>query len=535
MQYSQTVCDLCKGAESLNLCCQPAQHTFSTEELSHSMPTLDYYFSPTVEAFILSSKKYNIICGIRGCGKTVGGLFRAVHHSMLLPRDYWPLKWAVVRDTRKNLGNTTATTIRKMLPEPYGRWRGKPEEPESFDLYLGSRPKWVHLLHFDFFGINSPADHDRFQSYEATGGGWIEEPCPLRTNTEFLSSGVAESALATLVTCLRGAPNPTIQLSMNPPSADHWTAQLFHLPGYEVYAEEELEMEADQMVVRNQIRANTNIFMVPPSENAAEKVTPGYVEQNRQILLATGNRALYARLVEGRLGYVDVGLRVTPEFNGAHIAQGLRVIPHVPLILAWDFGLFCTCIAAQVSPQGHLLIFKAWSRENMGVEQLCNTFVHPWLVEQPTETWWYCGGHEARQREQSNSEETALRKIVQKLGVAPYKPAPVSWSARRDAMKEGLKRPLGGMPWIRIDQQGAAMLVRCLDGGWVYEVNASERVRNETVPPKGRFSHLGDAFAALCAVLLRKTDAQSRSVQKPRVSQVRYPVYTHAGSSRTGV
>ena len=502
--------------------------------IGNTVPTLDYSFSPTAEAFILSNMKYNLICGPRGSGKTTSALFRAVHFSQQHSRDFWPLKWAVIRDTRKNLGNTTATTIRKMLPEPYGRWRGKPEEPESFDLYLGNKPKWLHLLHFDFFGVNSPADHDRFQSYEASGGVWIEEPCPLRTNTEFLSSGVAESVLATAVTCLRGAPFPTVQLSMNPPSADHWVAQLFHLPGYEVCADE-LEMEADQMLVRDQIRANTNVFMMPPGENAAERVTPGYVEQNRQILLATGNRALYARLVEGRLGYVDVGLRVTPEFNGAHIAQGLRVIPDVPLILAWDFGLFCTCIAAQVSPQGHLLIHKAWSRENMGVEQLCNAYVHPWLVDQPVKTWWYCGGHEAVQREQSNSEETALRKIVQKLGMAVYKPAPVSWSARRDAMKEGLTRYVSGMTWIRIDSQGAAMLVRCLDGGWAYEVNASEQVRNETVPPKGRFSHLGDAFAALCAVLLRKTDAQSRAVQKPRMSQVRYPVYTHAGSSRTGV
>ena len=139
------------------------------------------------------------------------------------------------------------------------------------------------------------------------------------------------------------------------------------------------------------------------------------------------------------------------------------------------------------------------------------------------------------QREQSNSEETALRKIVQKLGIAAYKPAPVSWSARRDAMKEGLGRYVSGTAWIRVDQQGAAMLVRCLDGGWAYEVNASEQVRNETVPPKGRFSHLGDAFAALCAVLLRKTDAQSRSVQKPRTSQVRYPTYRQTGASRTGV
>jgi hypothetical protein len=497
------------------------------------MPVVDYEASPTLAKFIKGRKFYSLACGNRGSGKSTAGLFRTIMLANEQKKQYYPLRWAVVRDTRKNLGLTLARTIKQWLPEPYCHWRGKPEEPECCDIYIGDKKHLVHILHFDFFGINSPADHDRFQSYEASGV-WIEEPCPLRTNTEFISSGVSESVLATAITCLRGSPYPSIQLTMNPPSADHWVAQLFHLPGYEACADMELEMPPDQLRIREQIRQDTSIFMVPMAENAAERVTPGYMERNRQILLATGHTDLYARLVEGRVGYVDVGVRVMPEFCGAHLAAGIRVIPNVPLILAWDFGLYATCIAAQVSPQGYLLIHKAWSRENTGVQQLCRTLVQPWLAEQDVKTWWYCGGHEAKEREQSNSEESALRTIVRELGHAPYKPAPISWSARRLAGKEGLERYISGIPWIRVDPQGAAMLVRSLDGGWSYEVTPSEQVRNEQVPPKGRFSHLGDAFLALCAVLLRKTDAQSRSVQRSYAPTVKYPVSVpgYAGSSR---
>lgn len=500
------------------------------------MSVVDFEASPTVARFIVSRAFYNLICGPRGSGKTSGSLMRAIMAARDSHARFYPLRWAVIRDTRKNIGLTLAKTIKYWLPEPYARWRGKPEEPESCDIYLGKKPNLTHLLHFDFFGINSPADHDRFQSYEASGGVWIEEPCPLRTNQEFLSSGVAESVLASAVTCLRASPYPTVQLSMNPPSADHWTAQLFHLPGYEACADAELEMGQEQMHARDTIRANSAVFMMPPGENAAERMTPGYTERNRQILLATGHTDLYARLVEGRLGYVDVGLRVTPEFSGAHLAPGTRVLPAVPMILAWDFGLFATCVAAQVSPQGYLLIHRAWSRENTGIKQLCEQFVHPWLVQQPVERWWYCGGHEAKEREQSNSEETALKQIMRSLGNAQYKPAPVSWSARRQAMKDALTRSPGGIQWVRIDPQGAAWLVRALDGGWSYETNASEQVRNETVPPKGRFSHVGDAFAALCAVLLRKTDATARQITRPRTSQTRFLTSVRGyASNRTGV
>ena len=503
------------------------------------MPVIDYDASPTISKFVRSRTFYNVLCGARGAGKTTGGLFRILTLAQEQKKQYYPLKWAVVRDTRRNIGLTLAKTVKKWLPEPYCHWRGKPEEPECCDIYLGIKPHLTHILHFDFFGINSPADHDRFQSYEASGGIWMEEPCPLRTNVEFISSGIAESVLSTAVTCMRGAPFPSVQLTMNPPSADNWVAQLFHLPGYEAYADGEADIPTEQLHARENIRRNSAVFMVPPRENAGERETPGYVEANRQILLATGHSDLYARLVEGRVGYVDVGVRVTPEFCGAHLAQGLRVVPNVPLILAWDFGLFSTCIAAQVSPQGYLLIHKAWSRENTGVQQLCREFIHPWLAQQDVKQWWYCGGHEAKEREQSNSEESALRTILRELGHAPYKSGPVSWSARRLAGKEGLERYISGIPWVRIDPQGAAMLVRCLDGGWAYEVTASEQVRNEQVPPKGRHSHLGDAFVALCAVLLRKTDSQARSVQRSHAPAARYPgagvPERYAGSSRTGV
>ena len=499
------------------------------------MAVVQFVAGPVAGQFMLSRTFYSLVCGIRGAGKTSSGLMRTILCAQETPDIFYPLRWAVVRDTRKNIGLTLAKSIRYWLPVPYCQWRGKPEEPESCDIYLGQKPNLQHLLHFDFFGINSPADHDRFQSYEASGGVWIEEPCPLRTNTEFISSGVAETVLATAVTCLRASPSPTVQLTMNPPSAEHWTAQLFHLPGWETYADLEAELPEDQREARRMIRAQSSVFMIPPKENAAEMITPGYTERNRQILLATGNTDLLARLVEGRVGHVDVGLRVAPEFHGGHLAPGLQVLPNVPLILAWDFGLYCTCIAAQVSPQGYVLIHRAWSRENMGVKQLAEQFVHPWLSQQPVEQWWYCGGHEATEREQSNSEETALRMIIATLGAAHYRPAPVSWSARRDAMKEALARTPGGVPWLRINPEGAALLVRCLDGGWSYDTNGAEQVKNGAVPPKGRFSHLGDAFCALCAVLLKKTDAQSRVVrpQVPRWS--RQAMQTFQTHTRTGV
>ena len=486
---------------------------------------IEYTASPTLARFINSAMFYNVACGSRGAGKTVAGLMRTIIHAKNHPERYWPLRWAVVRDTRKNIGLTVARSIRHWCPEPYAKWRGKPEEPESCTIALNKTP----IVHFDFFGVNSPADHDRFQSYEASGGVWIEEPCPLRTNTEFISSGVAETVLATAITSVRGAPFPSIQLTMNPPSADFWVAQLWHLPGYEAGGESEIEMSPEQRRDREGIRQNSAVFMVPRWENAAERETPGYTERNRQILMATGHQDLAARLVEGRLGYVDVGERVTPEFNGAHLSPGMQILPSLPMILSFDFGLNPSCIAAQVSPQGYLLIHKAWTRDNMGMKQLLELDVHPWLTSNHLSQWWYCGGPEAREREQSNSEETALKMIMTILGASHYRIGPVSWSARRDALRDALTRTPGGIPWVRVNPQSAPLLVRTLDGGWCYPTDNQGHVRNEGQPMKrgNKWDHLGDAFAHLCAVLLKKTDSQSRSPKRERPLSPRYPSFVH--------
>ena len=159
----------------------------------------------------------------------------------------------------------------------------------------------------------------------------------------------------------------------------------------------------------------------------------------------------------------------------------------------------------------------------MGMRQLLEQDVHPWLAQQPISSWSYCGGPEAREREQSDSEETALRMIIKTLGAAPYQSGPVSWSARRDALRDGLTRTPGGIPWIRINPQGAAYLVRALDGGWFYPTDSQGHVRNEGQPnKKSRFDHIGDAFAHLLATVLKKTDYQSRHPRPVNINEQQF-------------
>lgn len=170
------------------------------------------------------------------------------------------------------------------------------------------------------------------------------------------------------------------------------------------------------------------------------------------------------------------------------------------------------------------------------MKQLLELYVQPWIVQQQVRQWWYGGGPEAMEPDQSNSEMSALKTILSILGNGIYRRGPVSWSARRDAMHDALSRFPGGLPWIRINPDGAALLVRALDGGWAYATDPLGRVRRDQPDKKNRFDHLGDAFAHGCAILTRRTDAQSRSVSDRPGVQTVYRKGSHRGTyTRTGV
>lgn len=490
-----------------------------------------YTPSPTCEQFMTRNAFINLIYGPRGEGKTSCGLMATVYHALQTPREQWPLGWALVRDTRRNIGITTARTVLEWAPKPHSVWRGKPDEPESITIHIDNTP----AITFDCFGVDSPADLNRFQSYEASGGIWIEEPAPAATNAETLSSGIAETVLAVAITSARGSRHPRLQITMNPPSADHWTAQLFHLEGWEEADNVELTMSPEQVAAREEIRRLSAIYRIPKGENTAlDQKTPGYRERNRLALLATGRTDLYARLVEGRVGYASLGEAVTPGFGPQHLAPNLSatINPQRVVFFSYDYGLIPAVICAQFSPHGNLNIFAAFVMENAGIEQLVTRYLRPWIAQTGVRHWVHIGGHEGTEREQSNSEENAVRTLIKLLG-GRYIPGPVSWSARRDALHEGLSRYVGTTPWVQIDAQTAPLLVRCLSGGWHYPTDALGHVSHDLPSKRGTMPSIGDAFAHLLAVLLRRAD-RSQTMDPFGRAEKRGPSPTNPHAARVG-
>jgi hypothetical protein len=484
-------------------------------------------FTPTETQakFIYSTKTYNILLSGRGEGKTTSGVIAMAIHALRFPQ-YQPIRWALVRDTRRSIGITTAQSVRLWFPEGIAsKWRGKTDEPEFFEISINNKK----ILECYCFGADSLSDLNKFQSLEL-GGCWIEEPCPAAD----LSGGVSQDVFSVATTSLRQMPFPRFQITGNLPDANHWVVTTWGVEG----GEEQDRSEEEQKSV-NDIRANSTVLLIKKGENTSlDEIAPGYRERNENALRASGRADLIDRLVEGKVGSPKIGVAVTPEFSQAHIVDGLYVDPKDQLIMSWDWGLQPACVVGRLSPLGYLDIVASFQGKNEGVEQLIGRLIQPWKAiktqGQPMKPILHTGDPNGVAAEASNSDNSAVKRVLQMLG-GTFQQGPVKWDDRREPTHQALNRYFGGKPWVRIDRKECAGLIRSLDGGAHYARDPSGTVIRDGIV-KDYHSHVFDAFSYMCAYLIGTTSASSnlsewkkKQAEKQKSSQSAYSV------TRTGV
>lgn len=467
----------------------------------------------TASMCINSDKVFRLLIGPRGEGKSVSALFTLVCHAQKQDISLWPMKIAAVRDTRRNLGLTTAPTIKEWFPPGVASvFTGKDIEPEYCRLMLS--PELPPLLEFYFFGLDNVKDFSRFQSFEASGI-LLEEPAPAAD----ISGGVSGDALGMAVSSVRKSASPLIMIAENPPDASHWTAQIWHLPGFDPP-----DWPPDREEAAARIRAQSAVFSIPKGENHfLDLKAPGYRERNRDMLMALGRMDLVNRLVEGQVGNVQVGEPVTPEYSKAYEVDALPPVrPGERLMMSWDPRHSPACIVWRPVPGAYCDVIAAFQGVNMGVRQLIEKTIRPWIalnLPDPVRLI-HTGDPTTTNEDQSNSAMSAARAIVQLLGGEQWIPGPVGVEDRRLPTHDCLNRYHGGRPWIRIDRRHCKVLIQALSGGWMYRKDPSGRIIKEQWE-KNQASDVGEAFAYGCALLAKRETAESNAERwRRKVSQM---------------
>lgn len=404
--------------------------------------------------FIESPAYLNFFMGPRGEGKTTTGLFAALSHALEHSVDTWPIRWCIVRDTWENLKRTTLDSMRKCVKKYRLAAEGIDNlEPKVVRIGMKTTTgSFKPLIELHFFGLDSPADANALQGFEGAGA-WVEEPAPAAD----LATGVPEECLLSVTSLRQENVRPRVQVTMNPPDHSHWT----------------MKYRDDPDLLDNLKRQGVTVgwFEIPPGENPG--ITKEYRDTNRAILESMGRMDLVARLVEGKVGYIQLGEAVTPEFSTFHIARGgLPILRKVPILRGWDFGLNPTTVWMQITPLGRIHILHSIRSEHVGCEQHIRDAVRPWQthlginghdyedIGDPT-------GENPEARDSNVSAVTAIEEMLTKEPGTPasFEPGPIPIYDRVQPIRAVLQRMMTGTPMVQVDP-GALDMIRALSGGW---------------------------------------------------------------------
>ena len=418
--------------------------------------------NPVQRGFIQSRAKADLFSARMGEGKSTALVWSIFHHTKHNPG----AQWALIRDTWDTLESTTMAEFFKWFP------------PGICGEYVSSRKTFTWRMagmgggKVKFIPMDDPQDASKLQSLPLAGFA-IDEPAPAAD-----TGGVSQEIFDIGMSRLRqpGMNYYGAKLATNNPDESHWSYKKFVDPGtkgYKCWQTQEPE----------------NVKNLPPS----------YYEDLRAIW--TDRPDLIDRFVDGKYGFQSRGKKVTPEFSeGVHLALGLIGVRNRPLMLLWDFGLNPTCIITQVAPSGHWNFLHSFVGDGIGVEELIDSEVQPTLTQCfPKYRWQHIGDPAGKQREASNSKNTAVKMIRMKLG-GTFRPGEVSISNRLESLRMALRKTIGGgKGLIQIDRHKCEHVYHALRGGWHYPVSKSGAVGRE--PFKDQHSHPGDATSYGASIL----------------------------------
>jgi hypothetical protein len=159
---------------------------------------------------------------------------------------------------------------------------------------------------------------------------------------------------------------------------------------------------------------------------------------------------------------------------------------------------------------GQLQIYAALNALHVGVLELIEQQIYPWLMEHAP---WVIQNHgidlvhiidpNMATPGQSTITESAEKMILAKLGGRMVR-GPVRWPPRREAVLRVLapRHEQGRLPLRILESPDTDLLVQALSGRWYYGEKNGQVDRTGAEKPNSPWADIGDAFANLAGWLL---------------------------------
>ena len=433
------------------------------------MTDLVYNASSTMQKFHASDAFVRALLGPIGSGKSVACCMELIRRALQQAPNHQNIRrsrWAVIRNTYRELIDTTMQTFFDWIPKHHGLYRAMDMKFTYYDR-LGDGT--IVEAEFLFRALDKPEDIKKLLSLELTGG-WMNE-----------CREIPKEVLDMLIGRLGRFPSkrdggPTwfgVICDTNPPDSDHWFYNVF---------------EEDRP-------ANYQLFHQPSglakdAENI-ENLPPEYYTN-----MMTGKDQEWINVyVHGQYGFIADGKPVYPEYkDDIHHTEIVHTLdPSRPVYVGIDFGLTPAAAFVQETSSGRLVVFDELVTEDMGAKsfsELLNTKI---AREYSTAQIYFYGDPSGDIRAQT--DEVTPFQILAANGIIAWPTYTNDFIVRREAVAAALTRlDFAGNSGFVITP-GAPLFRKGMAGGYKYRrmAVAGRTAMFQDKPDKGRYSHICEA------------------------------------------
>jgi len=435
---------------------------------------VDYIASPTMVKFHKSEAFVRALMGPIGSGKSVACVIEMFIKSFQQEPDSdgkRKTRWVVVRNTYRELMDTTIKTFFDWYPEHLGLFR---KMDLKFNTIVPMPDGTIAEIEFLFRALDKPDDVKKLLSLELTGG-FANEAREIPKQIIDMLIG----RLGRYPRKIKGKGGPTwhgLIMDTNPPDSDHWWYKLFEVTkaeGYELFKQPSGEADNAE-----------NIENLP--DGYYKKMKPGKDKEWINVY------------VNGKYGFVQDGKPVYPEYkDDTHSTDDLIAPPaSVTIYIGIDFGLTPAATFGFQTSAGRWVIFDELVAEDMGAKNFGKILNRKILANYEGYTFEIYGDPAGDQRAQT--DEITPFQILESEGIVAWPTYTNDFILRRESVANTLCRmDFAGNPGFVVTP-GAPMTRKALAGGYKYKrMSVSGQERFQDKPDKGRYSHVGDSLQYL--------------------------------------
>lgn len=429
-----------------------------------------YRDAPTIRRFAECDAFIRGLMGPFGSGKSSGCVVEILQRGLAQnpgPDGKRRTRWAAIRNSYRQLADTTIKTVHQWLPpHHFGDWKPS-EQRYIINAFPGCE---IEIL---FRALDRPDQVGNLLSLDLTGA-WVNEA----REVPWAVIDALQARLGRYPAIREGGPSWFgLIMDTNPPDADSKWYKFFEEGGH----------------------PNTfaQIFKQPSGlSDRAENLPNLPGRRDYYTKLAVGKTAEWKKVyIDGEYGFVIDGKPVYPEYSDEMHCRECAPIPSAPVYRGWDFGLTPACVFAQMLPSGRFIVFDELVSERMGVDRFSDEVLEHCAQSFASEAEFIDYGDPAGETPSQTDEKTCFQ-ILHAKGIL-IEGGEQDPTLRQESVRKPLQSIISGMAQFQLHPR-CKMLRKGFLGAYQHRRMQTSAERYTDKPDKNEYSHPHDALQYIC-------------------------------------